>query len=271
MADETPPRSAFGRFVAVLQRPLFEPKRARKVHWLKKVVGFVLLATFALSSAFALSPVSSRTSRLAGIVAAVVFITGILFVSWSKRPIRWSVLGLLGAAALFVSWPGGEVPAAALRWENRGFLRSDLDVPYVWGGESHRGIDCSGLVRRGLINALLNRGLLHGERACLRLALSLWWNDCTARELAEGYGGRTVPILETPSLNRLDHSTLQPGDMAVTTSGLHVMGYLGDRVWIEADPMLERVIVAPIPSEQVGWCDTPMKIVRWRILDEARW
>ncbi|MFN2599036.1 MAG: NlpC/P60 family protein, partial [Pyrinomonadaceae bacterium] len=39
-------------------------------------------------------------------------------------------------------------------------LESYEGTRYVWGGENSRGIDCSGLVRRGLINADFHEGVV---------------------------------------------------------------------------------------------------------------
>jgi len=65
----------------------------------------------------------------------------------------------------------------------------------------------------------------------------------------------------------LDHTRLLPGDLAVTTNGIHIMAYLGGNRWIEADPVAARVISAKAPSDEIGWFDTPMRIVRWSLLE----
>jgi hypothetical protein len=45
------------------------------------------------------------------------------------------------------------------------------------------------------------------------------------------------------------------------------MAYLGGNRWIEADPVAARVISAEAPSDEIGWFDTPMRIVRWSLLE----
>ena len=75
----------------------------------------------------------------------------------------------------------------------------------------------------------------------------------------------TTPLLETPSINALDHARISPGDIAVTSNGLHVMAYLGGNRWIEADPSFERVLTITVPAEN-GWFREPMKVMRWDIL-----
>jgi cell wall-associated NlpC family hydrolase len=139
-------------------------------------------------------------------------------------------------------------------------------VTYYWGGESGHGIDCSGLIRRGLIDALFWRGLRTCDAALVRGALDLWWHDCSASNLGEQQGGITAAVLETPSINALDHARISPGDLAVTKNGIHIMAYLGANRWIEADPLAGRVLTVTAPSQENGWFDTPMRIVRWSLL-----
>jgi hypothetical protein len=57
-----------------------------------------------------------------------------------------------------------------------------------------------------------------------------------------------------------------PGDLAVTRSGVHIMAYLGNKRWIEADPAAGSVITITAPSANNSWFHTPMNIVRWGIL-----
>jgi len=97
-------------------------------------------------------------------------------------------------------------------------------------------------------------------------ALSLWWHDTTARVLGQQNDELTVRLLDTPSVNQLDHSGILPGDLAVTRNGVHVMAYLGDSRWIEADPGVGRVITVHVPAEDNEWFRVPMSIVRWSVL-----
>jgi cell wall-associated NlpC family hydrolase len=141
-------------------------------------------------------------------------------------------------------------------------------VPYVWGGETRFGMDCSGLVRKGFQNALLKRGLLTLNPSLIRSAMDLWWNDTTASEIGRGYGGRTIPVTNCSSLNTLAGSLLLPGDMAVTTTGIHVMAYLGNNTWIGADPGEMRVAIFAVPEMKNAWFSSPMNIVRWKMLKD---
>ena len=90
------------------------------------------------------------------------------------------------------------------------------------------------------------------------------WQDCSAEELGKGYRDRTRLELRTTAFNRLDHSRVQSGDVVVTQSGAHTMAYLGDRLWIEADPLAGAVIMLQAPVTKNPWFEEPMKVMRWR-------
>lgn len=138
---------------------------------------------------------------------------------------------------------------------------------YVWGGESRRGIDCSGLIRKGFIDACLRRGFLSLNPRLVREGIDIWWHDCSASELGTGYRGKTVAIRAAGSINELNPAELHIGDLAVTRTGVHVLAYLGDSRWIEADPDLHRVVIVSVPHQN-PWFQFPVQLVRWRLLTQ---
>jgi cell wall-associated NlpC family hydrolase len=142
-------------------------------------------------------------------------------------------------------------------------LRGYEGTRYVWGGENRLGIDCSGLVRKALVNANVSEGVRSLNPSALRTAISLWWNDCSARALGEGHRELTQHLFDASSINQLDFAKLQSGDLAVTDDGVHVLAYLGEGNWIEADPDMRRVLVLSVPSTNT-WFDTPVRLMRWR-------
>jgi NlpC/P60 family len=214
-----------------------------------------------------LYPVSYRITRVSSLALGFLVWFGLIALLWQQRAARFALLGITVLTAAFLALPGrGRPPIESLRGDYLKGLRRYEGVTYYWGGETSRGIDCSGLIRRGLIDALLWRGLRTFDAGFVREAINLWWHDCTASALGEQHRGLTQAVVGTPSINALDHSQILPGDLAVTKSGIHIMAYLGDKQWIEADPMVGEVITVTVPSASNGWFETPMNIVRWSIL-----
>lgn len=236
-----------------------------------KRVGFGLwLALFPALYVLLQWPINSLRIRCGILLAITGILLGSLLLSWARKRVFFALLSgfLLVGAWLFlpVPWPKD---VAALRKVYAAKLRSFEACPYIWGGEGRQGIDCSGLVRRGLQDALMSEGLRQCNPTLIRAGIWLWWNDDTAESMGNGYGGETLLVTECKSLNDLNHDVLRAGDMAVTTSGLHVMGYLGDQVWIGADPGEMKVTVFPIPEMKNGYFASSMKIMRWKMLDDA--
>jgi len=225
------------------------------------------ISTFILWIAAWLYPVSTSMTRLGGVILFALVWIGLIALQWKQRPVRWFLLGLTAAAALFLAWPGKpSPPPETLRNAYLQGMARYSGCTYYWGGESPKGIDCSGLMRRGMIDSLCLEGLRHFQPSLVREAIDLWWHDCTAEGFMNGYRGLTTPVLDTPSLNVLDHSLIRPGDMAVTTSGVHVLAYVGENRWIEADPSVGRVLTLTAPTKDNVWLNGSMKIVRWQWL-----
>ena len=233
-----------------------------RTRWLFWVAGVVLwLAVW-------LFPVSTGLTRLAGLILFPIVWVGLIALLWRHRAWRAVLLGITGAVSLFLVWPTKAAPDRAMLRAAylRGMARY-TGTHYYWGGESPKGIDCSGLMRRGMIDGLCLEGCRHLNPAIVRQAFDLWWHDCTAKDFMQGYRGLTTPVLTTPSFNALDYSRIAPGDMAVTDSGLHILAYAGEQRWIEADPDAGRVVTVAAPAPGNDWFTGPMKIVRWRLLE----
>ena len=52
----------------------------------------------------------------------------------------------------------------------------------------------------------------------------------------------------------------------MTVNGVHVMAFLGDRQWIEADPDIGKVVIVQVPERTNPWFQETFKILRWREL-----
>lgn len=194
--------------------------------------------------------------------------TGLIVFVWQKKYIRWIFLSVTGLSFLFLILPERKFPPEEeLKKDYIQHLMTYQGTTYYWGGENSLGIDCSGLVRRALVNSLFCKGFFSFNSGLVREGIVLWWFDTSASELGKG-AGKTQNILTVSNLNEFDHKLIEIGDLAVTTSGKHVMAYIGNKSWIEADPNTKDVTILIVGSDDSFWLEVPMNIVRWKILSK---
>jgi hypothetical protein len=113
-----------------------------------------------------------------------------------------------------------------------------------------------------MARALADEGIVSVDPALLRAAFTLWWRDTNAIELGKGGKGLTVPIGDGVPMPMRAAPNLRPGDLAVTTSGSHVLACVDPHRWIEADPDVASVHIvdlntSPIAGQEVllvTWC-----------------
>jgi hypothetical protein len=117
-----------------------------------------------------------------------------------------------------------------------------------------------------MIDAMVTRSVKDANPALLRLALQTWWNDTTARAMGEAGSRQTMTVGSGASINALDPAQLTPGDLGIVEHGLHIMAYLGNGEWIEADPTIGRVVRMTPPVKDNGWFASPVVVARWQIL-----
>ena len=234
----------------------------------QRLVFALWLPLWPLLFASLLCPLRLGMIRLAVALCLFFLWAGALWLGHARKPIRVFCL-VLPLLPLCLFLPGRTADPVTLQRAYTASLRRYENTPYVWGGGNAHGIDCSGLVARGLMDADLTVGFRTVNPRLLRQGLSLWWHPCTAEALGNGYGGRTRFLLATARLNSLDYGLVQPGDLAVTSGGGHALAYLGDRTWIEADPSLlrgDKVITVQTPS-RIAWFGEGMRLIRWRQLE----
>ncbi|MHB0913883.1 MAG: NlpC/P60 family protein [Armatimonadota bacterium] len=189
---------------------------------------------------------------------------------WVLMPIL--ILLLASVAGLYVTLHirSNGIDRVTLRSLYIKHLNSYLGAKYSWGGETKLGIDCSGLARTALIQAMAEQGWQDGNaRTIWPIAWRLWWRDTSARGMYEETYGYTRKIghahmLSDPASIRMRAGfKLQPGDLAVTDGGAHVMIYTGNGRWIEANPSDGRVVKNKACNSDRAYFNMPVTIVRW--------
>lgn len=195
-----------------------------------------------------------------------VWSTGLGFL-WRRMIPRKILLVLPLLAVLPFCLPEKPVDLEKLRERYVAAMERMEGVRYVWGGESHRGIDCSGLPRRALRDALWETGWRNGNGVAFREWARQWWFDTSAKALGENHRGFTRPLGVSGKLRDLDGKRFSPGDLAVTGDGRHVMVYLRDGKWIQADPMAAKVTISKPAVDLNPWFDSLVTIHRWMILE----
>ena len=213
-----------------------------------------------------LNPVNSMILRLAFLACVVGAWIGYTTLSWKRKPLRVAALILPLLAAIPFILPGGKIDANELRQDYVRRMAEFEGTKYFWGGESSRGIDCSGLPRRALRDALLAYGARHFNGRAFRGYWEQWWFDASAKALGEGYRNYTTPVGITGTIHEMDYRNLAPGDLAVTTSGVHILAYAGDGRWIQADPGIGAVVTLDGRTGDNGWFLTPVTTHRWQLL-----
>lgn len=200
--------------------------------------------------------------RLGIVIGLASLWFGGIYIVWHYKAVRAACLLItLAAAALLL--PGDNGDPEEIRDLYIEKIKAYEGVKYVWGGKNARGIDCAGLVRKGYIDANVSLGIKTFNPKLVRRAFFVWWYDCAADALGDGYKNMTIKVTEAGSIPELEN-TQQPGDLIVgLPDGFHVLAYLGDDQWIEADPIAGQVITISTTQKSAQWAGIPVRLVRW--------
>ena len=251
-------------------RRSFPPARPQPVpQWLtRRNAVFAWVLGLALLVGIVAYPVSTTASRMACVILGGAVLAGVLGLGWRYAYFRWTLITLYLACMLFLVMPGRSgYDRFALRVETVRSLMRYEGVRYYSGGENALGMDCSGLVRRGAIDALALTGLRTLNPLLFRKAAALWWHDTSAREMMSGAGGKAQRLYDIKGIAGADDSRLHPGDFAVIENGIHAAAYLGDHAWLEADPDVHRVIRVNVRSTDNPWFHGQSALLRWKHLE----
>ncbi|MEM7011100.1 MAG: NlpC/P60 family protein [Verrucomicrobiota bacterium] len=214
-------------------------------------------------------PVSSSLFKLMMLAGLFLVFAGLMIVFWRIPKVRWIIVAVPALIGVWLILPiGGKVDRQLLNDAYVSELATYEGVDYYWGGENRRGIDCSGLPREAMRQALLKRSLKTGNPSLARRMLHLWAFDRSALAMGEEHEGETRLIATADRIIGMDHSQIQPGDLAIVGNGIHAMCYLGDHQWIEADPAADEVIVIDARDTDNHWFKIRARFVRWSILYE---
>ncbi|MES2708184.1 MAG: NlpC/P60 family protein [Verrucomicrobiota bacterium] len=231
----------------------------------RRLMGLLTLISLAVVLVIPLNPVGTRFQHLMQLVAAGGVWGGLLTLGWRRKGLRGLLLALPVLAGVILALPARRMDREGLRADYVAELQKFESVPYFWGGESPRGIDCSGLPRRALRNALLSRAARQADAGALRMFAEQWMFDTSALAMSEGYRGFTRDLGIKGTIATLDCGLLEPGDLAVTEGGAHVLVFLGGERWIQADPGLGRVAALNGRTEDNSWFRHPVTLHRWTV------
>lgn len=189
--------------------------------------------------ALLVQPINSGLVRSAVGVFLMLSLASASALFWRRRGFQCAIgIGVILTASI-AFWPS--IPPKNLREAYVAKLRSLEGTPYVWGGEGRLGIDCSGLPRTAWRKTLFDEGLRTANPSLIRRSFLAWWNDMAARDFLESADYHKQDF--SGILAKLPDERLKPGDLAVTSSGIHCLVYLGNGDWIEADPAIGKVII----------------------------
>lgn len=237
---------------------------------LTRIAGLLLIGCLAGFVILLRNPIHSRLLNLAFLLCIFGSWATLSFLLWRKKIALLAMATIPVLAAIPFLLPDDWINPMELRDDYLKRLNQFENTPYVWGGENSYGIDCSGLPRRALRDALFAYGIRHGNGTAIREAAAQWWYDTSAQALSQGYRDSTIPLGISGTIRELDTTLLQPGDLAVTTNGIHLIVYAGEGKWIQADPAIGHVATLDGHTADNFWFQSPVTMHRWIFLETKK-
>jgi hypothetical protein len=154
-----------------------------------------------LAIAILFQPLGYTLMRAATVLLLMAVWVGGLYFSWRRVSVRIGGIIITVCLSLLLILPGRSTDPAALRSEYLHAMQGYEGTRYIWGGENRQGIDCSGLVREGLVQANLQQGITRFNPALIRQGLAMWWFDLSAMALRDGERGWTTRLFRAESIN----------------------------------------------------------------------
>lgn len=224
---------------------------------------FAIIALIITTFLLFINPINRKSTNLLLIISLVVLWCYILFLNRKNKITKLTLIILTIILFSLLNLNGPDVDKEIIRSEYIKSLKKYEGAKYLWGGETSLGIDCSGLVRRGLIDTYIRIGIINISPQYIRKGFYLWFNDLSAEALGNEYNNHTMLLLSNQTLNSTDYSKLKAGDIMVTANGVHTMVYIGNQEWIQADPTKHKVIIVKAPDKNNSWYKVPSNILRW--------
>jgi len=259
-----------GKEAVIMAMTYWQQARADFPRWCLRIwAAAVIIAAvvYLLSYTTPLSRLVYLGTVLFGVFTGLLYLGRLIRVrSWAGAAVMLALIGL----ASWVVFAGRPPDADRLRAAYVRRLLAFRGTAYVWGGETHVGVDCSGLARVALMEAMVSEGVREANPRLLGPMLwRFWWQDIGTKGMLSQAYGYTRPVFHPQKLAGYAPDDLQPGDLAVI-GHMHVLMYIGDDRWIEANPDEHRVIVTTAtPASSHPWFNLSGTHLRWWMLEDA--